>query len=119
MEKQNRGPTRAIQAAKYSWKGLKSAFKYEESFRQEVFLACIAIPLALVVPATVNERLALIAVSLLVLIVELLNSGIEAVVDRVGLEVHELAGRAKDMGAAAVMLTLLLWTFVWAGIIIF
>lgn len=119
MLKQNRGPARAIQAAKYSWKGLKSAFKYEEAFRQEVVLACIAIPLAFVVPASLNERLALIAVSLLVLIVELLNSGIEAVVDRVGMEEHELAGRAKDMGSAAVMLTLALWALVWFGIVFF
>lgn len=119
MLKQNRGAGRAIQAAKYSWKGLKSAFKYEEAFRQEVILACIAIPLALVVPATLNERLALIAVSILVLIVELLNSSIEAVVDRVGMEEHELAGRAKDMGSAAVMLTLILWALVWAGVLIF
>jgi diacylglycerol kinase (ATP) len=119
MLKQNRGPIRAVMAAKYSWKGLKSAFKYEEAFRQELFLACIAIPVALFVPATINERLALIAASILVLIVELLNSGIEAVVDRVGMEEHELAGRAKDMGSAAVMLTLLLWAMVWAGILIF
>lgn len=119
MLKKNRGPIRALQAAKYSWKGLKSAFKYEEAFRQELLLACIAIPVAFFVPATLNERLALISVSILVLIVELLNSGIEAVVDRVGMEEHELAGRAKDMGSAAVMLTLLLWALVWVGILFF
>lgn len=119
MLKQNRGPIRALQAARYSWKGLKSAFKYEEAFRQELLLACIAIPVAFFVPASVNERMALIAVSILVLIVELLNSGIEAVVDRVGMEEHELAGRAKDMGSAAVMLTLLLWALVWLGILFF
>lgn len=119
MSKQNRGPARAMLAAKYSWKGLKSAFRYEEAFRQEVFLACVTIPAALLVPASLNERLALIAVSLLVLIVELVNSSIEAVVDRVGMEEHELAGRAKDMGSAAVMLTIVLWVLVWAGVIFF
>ena len=119
MPKQNRGPVRFIQAAKYSWKGLRSAFQYEEAFRQEVFLACTTIPLAFFMPVSINERLALISVSILVLIVELLNSGIEAVVDRVGMEEHELAGRAKDMGSAAVMLTLILWGVVWAGILLF
>lgn len=119
MIKQNRGPIRAVQAAKYSWKGLKSAYKYEEAFRQEAILACIVIPLAFFLPVTINECLAMVAVTVLVLIVELLNSGIEAVVDRVGLEKHELAGRAKDMGSAAVMLSLILWAFVWAGILVF
>ncbi len=118
MPKENRGPIRAIRAAQYSWKGLKSAFHNEEAFRQELFLACIAIPLSFFLPASSNEKIALIAVTLLVLIVELLNSGIEAVVDRVGMEEHELAGRAKDMASAAVMLTLILWAVVWAGILL-
>ncbi len=119
MLKQNRGPARAIRAAVYSWKGLKSAFRYEEAFRQELFLACVAIPLSFFLPVTTGERIAMIAMCFLVLIVELLNSGIEAVVDRVGMEEHELAGRAKDMGSAAVMLTMILWAIVWSGILFF
>ncbi len=119
MNKPNRGPMRAILAAKYSWMGLKSAFKYEEAFRQELFLALVLIPLVFFLPVSVNEGLAMIAITVLVLIVELLNSSVEAVVDRIGLEQHELAGRAKDMGSAAVMLTLLLWVLIWAGILIF
>ena len=119
MVKKNRGLGRAVKAAIYSWKGLRSAFTYEEAFRQEFYLAVIFIPVACFLPVTGNERIAMIAMTVLVLIVELLNSGIEAVVDRVGLEQHELAGRAKDMGSAAVMLTLLLWVFVWLGILLF
>lgn len=117
MNHKNSGATRVFKAAYYSYKGILSAIKHEAAFRQELYLAVVLIPLAFWVDVTKLERLALVAVVVLVLVVELLNSGIEAVVDRVGVEHHELAGRAKDMGSAAVFLCLILCAFVWATIL--
>jgi len=114
----NTGLTRIIKAGGYSWQGLKSAVRHEAAFRQEVVLALVFIPLAVFVAQTAVERVVLIALTVLVLIVELLNSAIEALVDRVGLEHHELSGRAKDMGSAAVLVTLALWTYAWVDIFI-
>lgn len=119
MAGRNGGPLRAIKAAHYSWKGLRAAFQHEEAFRQELFLALLLIPLTFFLPVSANERIFMISATILVLIVELLNSAVEAVVDRVGMEDHELAGRAKDIGSAAVMLTLLLCGFIWLGILFF
>lgn len=118
MNYKNSGATRVFKAAYYSYKGILSAIRYEAAFRQELIIALVLIPLAFWVDVTKLERLALIAVVVMVLVVELLNSGIEAVVDRVGVEHHELAGRAKDMGSAAVFLCLLFCAFVW-GFILF
>jgi diacylglycerol kinase (ATP) len=112
--KGNTGVKRIILAAGYSAKGLRAAFCHEAAFRQELLLLTVLIPLACWLDIAPLQRLLLIAVLLLVLIVELLNSAVEAVVDRIGSEHHELSGRAKDLGSAAVLLSLLLATATWA-----
>lgn len=111
------GLRRVINAFRYSCQGLSAAWKSEPAFRQEVILLIIAIIMALIVPVTGIERLLLIGSVWLVLVVELLNSAIEDVVDRVGQDYHLLSGRAKDIGSAAVLLTLLLALLVWLTIL--
>ncbi len=111
------GLTRIINAAGYSWLGLKAAFKYEAAFRQELVLCVALVPVGLWLGDTGVERALLIGSLLLVLIVELVNSAIEAVVDRFGGEHHELSGRAKDIGSAAVFIALLNVFVVWALVI--
>ncbi len=106
--KERRGPVRAVKALEYSWGGLKAAWRHEESFRQEVILGSVMLPFAFVIGEGFVERALLVGVVLLVWVVELLNSAIEALTDRMGTEHHELSGRAKDLGSAAVMLTLIL-----------
>ena len=100
-----RSPFRIWQAFQWSMKGLRVAWKVESSFRLEVYLCLVLVPLGLYLGQTGVERFLLVSVLLLVLIVEVLNSAIEAVVDRWGPEHHDLAGRAKDMGSAAVFLS--------------
>lgn len=107
------GPQRIWNALFYSLDGLAAAFKHEDAFRQEVLLALILIPIALSMPVSGIGKGLMVASVLLVLIVELLNSGLEAVTDRISLEDHVLAKRAKDMGSAAVMLSLLNVPIVW------
>lgn len=119
MAAENRGFLRFIEAAKYSSQGLKAAYKHEEAFRQEVWLAIILFPLAFVFADSGVELALLIGSLILVLIVELLNSAVETVVDRIGTEIHELSGRAKDIGSAAVSFSLFNVAIVWACIIIF
>lgn len=114
----NTGITRIIKAGGFSIQGLKAAFVHEAAFRQELLLALVFIPLAFFVASGPVERILLIALTVLVIVVELLNSAIEAVVDRVGLEHNELAGRAKDMGSAAVLVSLVLWVYAWVDIFI-
>ena len=109
------GLTRIIKAAGYSAKGFRAAWKYESAFRQEVVLTGALIPFAFWLGRDPVEIAMLVASLLLVVIVELLNSGIEAVVDRIGDEPHKLSGRAKDMGSAAVALSLLTAAIVWIG----
>src|SRR5690554_2004478 len=107
------GLKRIISAAGYSAKGLRACWQNEAAFRQEV-LACIAlVPLALWLGESGVERALLIGACVLVLTVEVLNSSVEAVVDRIGPEHHELSGQAKDLGSAAVMLALLNVAVVW------
>ncbi len=100
------GLARIINAAGYSWAGLCAAFRHEDAFRQEIFLAVLLIPLAIYLGETGIERALMIGAVLGVLIVELLNSALEAAVDRISLEHHLLIKRAKDMGSAAVMIAL-------------
>ncbi|MDQ7988579.1 MAG: diacylglycerol kinase [Candidatus Dactylopiibacterium sp.] len=107
------GLSRIWNAFHYSLAGLGAAYRLEDAFRQEVLLALVMIPLAVVLGDTGLERALLIACVLLVLIVELLNSAVEAVVDRVSLERHALAKRAKDIGSAAVLVTLVNLAVVW------
>ena len=110
----NKGIIRIIKASAYSWQGLCAAWRYEAAFRQEVWLAVVMIPLGLYLGGNAVEKALLIGSVLLILVVELLNSAIEAVVDRFGGEQHELSGRAKDMASAAVALALALMAVVWA-----
>lgn len=110
----NTGMRRLINAAQFSYQGLRAALRYEAAFRQEVFASLVIIPLAVWLGDTGLERAALISVWVIVLITELLNSAIEAVVDRISEERHELAGRAKDLGSAAVLIALLNAAMVWA-----
>ena len=110
------GVTRIIKAAGYSAKGFRAAWKYESAFRQEVVLTATLIPLAFLLGRNPVEVGLLIASLLLVVIVELLNSGIEALVDRVGDEPHQLSGRAKDLGSAAVFVALILTLVLWVSV---
>lgn len=111
------GLKRVIAALGYSRQGLASAYRFEAAFRQELWLALVLVPFALWLDLSLTHTLWLLVSLVMVLIVELLNSAIEAVVDRIGPEHHELAGRAKDMGSAAVLLTLLLAVLVWGLIL--
>lgn len=112
--KGKRGIKRLINAFGYSAKGLKACFMNEDAFRQECMMFSIILPVALFLPIETAQK-ALLCMSLfLVLLVELLNSAIEAVVDRIGLELHPLSGLAKDLGSAAVLITLLMTALVWA-----
>lgn len=114
----NTGLTRVIKAAGYSAKGLKAAFKHEAAIRQELAILVLAIALVCVFDLSVVERILMLGVVVLVFIVELINSAIEAVVDRIGVEHHELSGRAKDIGSAAVMVALFFAGFTWLYILI-
>ena len=110
------GFRRIIRATRFSAQGLMHAWQHEAAFRQEVGLTIVMVPLALWLGRTGMERLALIACCGLVLIVELLNSAVEATIDRFGGEHHELSGRAKDLGSAAVMLSLIIVAATWSTI---
>lgn len=108
---------RLFDATRYSLQGLRACFRNEEAFRTELSLAMILTPAAFWVADNARDLVLLLGVQVLVLIVELLNSGIEAVVDLSGPERRELAGRAKDLGSAAVMLSMGLCVLVWAGLL--
>ncbi len=112
------GLRRIFNAFGYSKSGLAAAYRNEAAFRQEVLLAAVMIPLALFLPATGPSRALMIGSVMLVLVVELLNSAVEAVVDRVSLENHALAKRAKDIGSAAVMVALVNVPITW-GLVLF
>ncbi|AWH87307.1 diacylglycerol kinase [Limnobaculum parvum] len=112
------GITRIVNAAGYSRAGLIAAWRNEAAFRQEAILCLAAVAIACWLNVTSVERILLIGSVVLVVVVELLNSAVEAVVDRIGAEHHELSGRAKDMGSAAVLITLLLAALVWGGILL-
>ncbi len=116
MKPGHTGITHLIHSTRYSIKGLKAAFQHEAAFRQELFLCLLLIPAAFWLGQTTVERLLLIGSCLLVLIVELVNSAIEAVVDRIGPELHELSGRAKDIGSAAVFIALVFTGIVWLSL---
>jgi diacylglycerol kinase (ATP) len=111
------GIARIAAATRYSLDGLRAAWRDEAAFRQELALCALLVPIALWLPVSAFERLALVGVLLVLLIVELLNSALEAVVDRVGIERHELSKRAKDLGSAAVMVTLALVALTWATVL--
>lgn len=113
-----KGLKRFVNAIFFSFAGFKATWVHEEAFRQEVLAFIIAAPLAFWLTDNNIERVLLIASVVLVMVVELLNSAVEAVVDRIGVEYHELAGRAKDIGSAAVMLTIMLALATWLLILV-
>jgi diacylglycerol kinase (ATP) len=119
MQDSHKGKTglrRILHAARFSLAGFAAAARHETAFRQELIVAVVFVPLGIVLGASGTERALLVGSVILVLIIELLNSAVEATVDRVSLEHHDLAKRAKDMGSAAVMLSFanaaIVWTIV-------
>lgn len=116
--KSKSGLSRIWNAFFYSLDGVKAALKHEHAFRQEVLITLVLVPVALLSSASGVGKALMIASVLLVLIVELLNSALEAVVDRISLENHDLSKRGKDMGSAAVMLSLLNVIVVWALVLL-
>jgi diacylglycerol kinase (ATP) len=109
----SRGIRRIINAFRYSFAGLKAAWVNEEAFRQEIIAAIIVVPLGLWLGASGAQRALLIGVYFIIPLMELLNSAIESIVDRIGQERHELSGRAKDLGSAAVFLSICIALVVW------
>jgi diacylglycerol kinase (ATP) len=114
----NTGITRIIKAFGFSMKGLGASWKHESAFRQEAVLAIILVPLAFWLARTPAELMILLMTLFIVVITEVLNSAVEAVVDRVSDDHHKLAGRAKDMGSAAVFLSLTMTVIVW-GVLLY
>ena len=113
-----KGIKRLYNAFFFSIAGLKATWKNEEAFRLEVILFVLTTPLALWLGETTVEKILLISAVVMIMIVEILNSAIEAVVDRSGTEYHELAGRAKDMASAAVLLSMVLAAAIWSAILL-
>jgi len=113
VNQRHHGFQRLLYATGYSWEGLKAAWRNEEAFRQESLMGLVLTPLALWLGDSNLERVLLIGSLLLVIIAELLNSGLEAVVDRIGSQPHELSKRAKDIGSAAVFVSLVNAALVW------
>jgi diacylglycerol kinase (ATP) len=111
------GIVRIVHAFFNSIAGLKDAWRNESAFRQEILLAAVLVPIACVIPVNAVERALLIGSVLLVMIVELLNTSVEAAIDRISLDHHSLSKRAKDIGSAAVFVALVLWGVVWALIL--
>ena len=111
------GLTRLIKAAGYSWKGIRAAWINEAAFRQEGVAVVAAIIIACWLDVDPITRVLLIGSVMLVMIVEILNSAIEAVVDRIGTDFHELSGRAKDMGSAAVLMAIIVALFTWVTLL--
>ena len=121
MESPYKGKTgikRLINAFGYSCDGLRAAFRHEDAFRQEVMLAIVLVPLAFWLESQLLGRVLMISCVFLVLIVELINSAIEATVDRISLDDHRLAKRAKDIGSASVLICLLNLFTVWALVLL-
>jgi diacylglycerol kinase (ATP) len=114
--KGQRGLRRLCNAFFYSLSGLRLAFRHESAFRQEVALAVVLLPVACVITVAPAERVLLVCTVLQVLVVELLNSSVEAAVDRIGLDTHRLSKRAKDLGSAAVLIALIALAITWVTI---
>jgi diacylglycerol kinase (ATP) len=114
----NNGLTRILKACRFSWQGLCAAYRHEAAFRQEIWASLVLIPAGLWLGNNGVEKALLVGPVLLLLLVEILNSSIEAVVDRIGDEQHELAGRAKDMGSAAVAIAIVLLIVNWVLVLV-
>ena len=115
----NTGFTRIIKATGYSWKGVRAAYRHETAFRQEIWLCVVMIPLGLYLGDNGIEKALLVSSVMLLPLVEILNSALEAVVDRFGEERHVLSGRAKDMASAAVAMAVILMATVWFLVLLF
>ena len=111
------GLRRLTNAFGYSCDGFRSAWRTEQAFRQEAWIALVAIPVAIALPVTWTQSALLVFTALFLLIVEVLNSGIEAAIDRIGPEIHPLSKKAKDLGSLAVLLTLFADAFVWIAVL--
>ena len=118
MKPGNTGLLRIWKATGYTWAGLKAAWRQEAAFRQEVTLVAILTPAALWLGRSPVEQALLIAVGLLVLVVALLNSAVDAAIDRISHDAHDLSGIAKDMGSAAVFISLVIVALVWGAVIV-
>ena len=118
MKPGHTGLTRLMHSFGYSWQGLRAAWRNEAAFRQEVILAVILFPATFWLACSLATWLMLVGSALLVMLVELLNSGIEAAVDRIGAERHPLAGRAKDLASAAVLLASLIAGVTWLSMLL-
>ncbi|HXZ47934.1 MAG TPA: diacylglycerol kinase [Usitatibacter sp.] len=116
--KGKRGAARIVQAFFNSLAGLADAWQHESAFRQEILMAAVLVPAACLAPVSAAERALLVGSVLLVLIVELLNSSVEAAIDRISFERHSLSRRAKDIGSAAVFVALVLMAVVWAFVLV-
>ena len=114
-----KGLKRIIKAIQFSWQGFKAAYKNEEAFRQEVVLAFVTIPLGIYLGENGIEKSLLVGVIFIILIAELLNTGIEATVDRISTDKHELSGRAKDVGSAVVFLSIINAVITWGLVLYF
>jgi diacylglycerol kinase (ATP) len=110
------GFTRIINAAGYSWAGLKAAYTNEAAFRQELWLVIALSPVAVIFGPSYADKAVLLASLVFILLIEILNSALEAVVDRFGDEIHPLSGRAKDMGSAAVLLAFFITGLIWFSV---
>lgn len=117
MKSPYRGWRRLVGAARYSWQGLQAAWQGEAAFRQEVWALAVLVPVAIWLACTPLEFVLLVGVWLWVIVVELLNSAIETLVDRIDADYHPLAGRCKDMASAAVLLSIVVATMVWIAMI--
>lgn len=112
------GLSRILDASRYSYKGLRAAWQHEEAFRQEAMLAIVLLPMAFWLGEGATQQGLLITTVVLVVVVELINSAIEAAIDRIGTDRHPLSGQAKDIGSAAVMMSLLLCLCTWTLVIV-
>jgi len=119
MEYKTTGLTHLINSTKYSLQGLRSAFKNEAAFRHELLCGIVVVPLAFFFAQDKIELALMLAAYLIVLIAELLNSAVECAIDRIGTERHELSGRAKDQGSAAVFVALVNFVVIWGAILFF
>ena len=117
MKPQKKGLKRLLHATRYSSQGLRALWRHEAAFRQEVMLALLLMPVIIMADVTPAERALLVVSLLLILITEILNTAVEVIIDRIGHEDHVLSGRAKDMGSAAVLLSLIGAAIIW-GIVL-
>ncbi|MDG1204413.1 MAG: diacylglycerol kinase [Pseudomonadales bacterium] len=117
MKPGEQGLARIISATRYSWLGLKAAWRHEAAFRQEATIAIVGLPLAILLARDAVEFLLLVMPIFILILTELVNSAIEAAIDRFGGEHHELSGRAKDMGSAAVLMAIILTCISWITIL--